>query len=711
MQVTGSLSNDKQTVEEKLLIHPETDKTNMPDHEIPVTKIETEINTPEQSKTEDTYTAAASDLLTKEEHLQYETEDPDLEFDLDLEDLETEDAAQYEVPEIESEAAFFAGYRFIGISGSERAFEYEHEGHYPSFGGDWVSFKYPHKYHFDLDVKNNKDYLSDFRYGYKTLVNFRLFNSTFYHNLDNIQLIDLNPSTLSPNIIINDRNRDYGLRTGINDLYLILKKADHPIHLYVKGFHVFKEGEQQQRTLLGSGFFNDLDRTTQRRNIDTETMTYTAGVNSHLGHVEADYSHSEKRFNVSTDEVLFDTYVSGSASRPPGIFPHNQLSELKSSSDKIKMHTNYSGRLAASMTLSRKHRENRASGANDDILLGEGAVRWTPLTRLSFFLKYSHRDLDADNPGTSSITDSSGVTTTYAGPVKPSVSSITDTVSLTGRYRPERGILLKAKYVYKNIDRNNIELWNLQDSTQKNTLILSADARVIKGLKINTSYTQRTIEKPSYNSEPAYSNNGTASISWLPSAKINLFATYSASRDRRDDLIFKETPLATDRDVERDNVLGSGTFQLRHNMSLTTSYAYMRYKIIQDIVYENLGGTELADFDVPMTENAHVVSATVHYMPKPELTLEAGINHTRVSGKFKPDSPDLVSPVSVTTFSELKVRETAYILNGTYSCFSSFTCALDMSYRVFNDVLDNIHDSEQDGDGYYVLVTLSKKWR
>ena len=372
---------DKHGGEDKLLPIPEPAKNNLSDSEKPDNSMETKAITAEQSKMV-TSSATSSDdfLMTEEPQL---TESEDLDFDLDMEDLDIEDDMEYSFVEIKPEASLYAGYRFIDISGSKRAFEYEYDGNFPAFGGDLISLTYPHKYHFDLEVKNDKDYLSDFRYAYKSTVNFRLFNSTFYHNLDNIQLVDLDPLTLSPDITINDGNKDYGLRTGINDLYLKLKKPDHPTHLYVKGFHVFKDGKQQQRSLLGSGYFNDMDLTTQSRDIDNETMTYTAGINSHLGHLEADYSHTEKRFNVSSDEILIDTYVSGSATRPSGVFPHNQLSELKSSSDKIRLHTNYSGRISASLTLSRKHRENRTSKANDDILIGEGAVRWTPLSRLS----------------------------------------------------------------------------------------------------------------------------------------------------------------------------------------------------------------------------------------------------------------------------------------------------------------------------------------
>jgi hypothetical protein len=90
------------------------------------------------------------------------------------------------------------------------------------------------------------------------------------------------------------------------------------------------------------------------------------------------------------------------------------------------------------------------------VTVGTGSVKWSPLTSLSFALCYTHRDLDNDSPSTVPVTNldsSSDWSQTYA--VKDPVSSKTDTLALTGRYKPIKGLTFRAKYLFQNIDRSH----------------------------------------------------------------------------------------------------------------------------------------------------------------------------------------------------------------------------------------------------------------
>jgi hypothetical protein len=75
-----------------------------------------------------------------------------------------------------------------------------------------------------------------------------------------------------------------------------------------------------------------------------------------------------------------------------------------------------------------------------------------------------------------------------------------------------------------------------------------------------------------------------------------------------------------------------------------------------------------------------------------------------------PGSPDLLLPVDVASFSRTELRETTYHFSGNYALGKDFSGRLDYKYKDFEDVLDNIHDGEEDGDGHILLLTLSKKW-
>lgn len=702
----ASPSLDMPEIEEKTSSDIEPEKADLLDQEKPVDQVETEI------QREYTYTENDYDVLETDEFQLAEAADMSLDMDgLDIEG----DAEEYKFPEIAPEAALFAGYRVIEHGGSARALEYEYLENHPVFGGDWRSFKYPHMMHFDLDFKNNKDYEADLRYGFKSMVNFRWFNSTLFHNLDNIELIELDPSN---GTAIDNRNvgEEFGVKAAFNKVDLRLKPFDYPFHVYFKGFQRRRSGEQQQRSLLGSGYHNDVDRITQDRNIDWRTRDITVGSNIHLGVIETDISHREKRFDVDGDEQLIDTYTSAGfgppcAERCAGIYPHNLTPQLSSTSNKIKIHTSLTGKLVASASLTKKDGMNRDSGASTDILHGTGALTYRPLTNLSFFAKYSHRELDRINPSEVSITAlDTGIKKTYTN-LKPSISSTTDTASITGKYKPIPKVTLRAKYYYRQKERGNAELWLLADEvSRKNEFTFYAGTRLIKNAEIKADYTHGWASDPLYNVEPNRSDRGSISLSWIPTYRMNFLVSYRKAQEDRSGLGYFDTEEPESRETMSDNAFVSGTFQIVDNLSLTTSYAYMRYKIIQDIENHDAGGAVFTDFDVPMEERAHLYSASLNYVPVEYVRLLAEINHTESDSEFRPNHENLDQPVSLALFSEQKIRETDYRVSGDFDCISDGSCSLEFQYSNFDDVIDNIHDDNDDGNAYIVYLKFNKRW-
>jgi hypothetical protein len=212
MYSAASPSVDTPDIEEQSSSDVESEKSVIPANVEPVNQSETEMYSADHENREDMYAQNDYEAVETEE-FQF-AEAADMSLDLDGLDIEGE-AEEYKFPEIAPEAALFAGYRFIEHGGSARALEYEYLENHPVFGGDWRSFKHPNMMHFDLDFKNNKDYAADLRYSFKSLVNFRWFNSTLFHNLDNIELIDLDPSGGS---IVDNRNvgKDFGVKVAFN---------------------------------------------------------------------------------------------------------------------------------------------------------------------------------------------------------------------------------------------------------------------------------------------------------------------------------------------------------------------------------------------------------------------------------------------------------------------------------------------------------------
>jgi predicted porin len=629
----------------------------------------------------------------------------------------SDNESAYTFSEIKPETAITAGYRFVDLSGSERAAEYEYLHNSLVLNGHARLFSYPHRFHFDLDFKNTKDYFGDLWYSYKENIFVRIINRTVFHNLDTITLIDLDPATGSPGVDVRDAGEDYDTKTGITDGFLKLKAPNFPLHFYVNTRLIQKDGTMQQRSFGGSGWFNPPQfRISQKRDVDWETRKITVGANSHLGPIEVDFSHGEKRLDVGHDSVFFDNYGQAGFGPPPGMrpsgeWPHNLVPELKSSSNTLKLHTSYTGRLVASATLSTIDRENRFSNAEADVFIGAGNVTWVPSKKLAFFVRYRHKDLDIDNPGSITITDRTNPLNTYGDPdVRPSISSRTNTVSVTGRYRPVKKLTFRAKYTYDDVQRSKAHEWHLPDSTEKNSASLSADVRVKKGLKLKAVYTYKNIDDPAYNTDPDDANEGKLSVTWIPFPRINTLVSYSIAKEERDHLHFTDFDGADDRDVKRERLLGSVTVLALDDLSCTASYAYIHNKTEQDIVYDDNAGNPQVDPSVPYKDTAHSYAFDISYIPRDHISLNAGVSHTRGRGNFNVADLNLTQPVSVDSFSRLKIRETAVSASGEYQFKRGFATGVHYRYSDYNDVLDNPHDDTEDGTAHIVVLTVSKKW-
>jgi hypothetical protein len=334
-----------------------------------------------------------------------------------------------------------------------------------------------------------------------------------------------------------------------------------------------------------------------------------------------------------------------------------------------------------------------------------------PRTDLAFFAKYRRKEIDVHNPDAVIIFDPTDLTNSYGDTsVRNSVSSTTDTFSGTVRYRPISGVSLRAGYTFEDVNRDHAEEWHLEDTTKRNIITLSGDVRVVKGLKVRAKYTHQEIDDPAYNVVPNRSDQGEFSISWIPLSKINTFFSYDIIKEERNDLHFVDTDVPEDRDVSKNRFLGSLTYLMLDNLSVTTSYLSWRNKIRQDIEYHDAVGTPMADFGVPYEDKADSYSFDVHYTPVDHLYLDAGVTRTLSRGDFQPRSQDLLEPVSVSLFSKLKIEETVYSLYGEYELKEGLLLGMDFQYTDLNDRIDNPNDDVEDGILRILMLRLSKKW-
>jgi len=332
------------------------------------------------------------------------------------------------------------------------------------------------------------------------------------------------------------------------------------------------------------------------------------------------------------------------------------------------------------------------------------------MNSLAFALRYTHRDLDNENPATIQIENLSNSATILSYSIKQPVSSNTDTLSLTGRYKPKKGLTFRAKYDYQKIDRTAAGVWNLPDSTSKNGITLSADTRLHSTVLLNLKYTYKNVSDPAYNTEPEDSNAGRLALTWLPHPAVNLIFSYDLDRQERSNLIFAGTIEPWYREVDLDNARILGTFQVSPKLTMTGTYTYMQYKVTQDLLYENLGGDPLVDEDVPMEQNAHIFTLGAYYHLSDAIYLLGEVTYTRSEGEFSPSAANLLEPVSIASFSRMEQSYLIFHLGGQYNFNNDLTLDLDYRYGDLDDKIDNIYDDIEDGEAHIVILSATKKW-
>jgi hypothetical protein len=638
-------------------------------------------------------------------------------IDLELEALlgEDEDVSLYEFPQIDPEYSAWFAQRHVNASGSNTVSSFEYLESSIILGAEMRAFNYPGRFYLMLEGKNENDHFADFRYAYRDYVFLRLVDRSVYHNIENISLRYLDdPATTPPGV--SDSGEEYGVRSWMNDMFIRFKAPEFPAHAFLNVWHVQRDGTEQQRALLGSGWYNNLQRSTMKRDVEWDTLRYTVGVNSHLGPTEVEFLFRQKTFSAGDNAVLYYDF-DGSAFRTPGSYQHNRIPEFEGTSETLKLHSSYTGKLVATATVTVESRENVTSRAKADYLLGSGALTWMPVTSLTVYLKYKHQESEKENPTTIAIADANNPANSYTFSVTQPVEESTDLVSIGGRYRPSRWLTTRATYCVENIKRDNAARvnydgndWGITDRTRKNTVKLSADARPSRNLDLRAQYIFRDIGDPAYNIDPDTSNGAVLSATWTPAAGASTLLSYDMTKEEREKLTYSSTVDAADREVLKQRLLGSGTLLLGKSITLNLSYAYMFHEIKQDLAYHAMDGSHINAPDTLYDDKAHIVSFGVGFEPTERLSLNSTISYTKSEGEFTTGNQDLLQPVSVASLVDFEIDKTDFRLDADYELAPEFFVDLEYNFVHLDDVLGNPDDDIEGGEVHTVMVGFSREW-
>jgi len=583
-------------------------------------------------------------------------------------------------------------YTGVSLDRSPRAGEYEY---LESSGGGNIHVEMtplPSRFSLEGHALNEKDYYGDMNYAYRDVVLFNFLARGVYHNLDHYSFGTDDPATTSPSFI--DRNPDdqYAIENALRKGYVRFKTPDFPFHVYADATRVDRSGTMQQRFM--QGYTGGLNRVSQTRNIDWSATEVHAGVNSHLGPVEIDYNHGEKKFTAKGDKLLYDSYDLMTV-------PHNLAPDLTSSSDTLKLHTSLTGRIVASGTYSDGQKKNEDSDAKANYRNAAGDVTLIPVAGLALVLKYRHYDLDLNNPDT--VMASSA---TYT--VRDSLSSKRDVVAGIIRYRLTARLTVKGEYALDTVLRDTMsgaasDYWAVADRTKKFTAKVGLTYRMLNSLALRADYTAMNVENPAYADDPDQSRSAKATLSWTPVRRLIVLVSYGGVREKREDL---SDPLAGGvRKTDRDQGLGSVTVLIGKRSSVTASAMFYQNKSKETLTYSDASGSLLLENSVPYSDKAQVysLSATQSLADGITLTAEASKSYSR--GMFRNDG-SVPYTSGIDGFSDLRVVENTYAAGLETQHSKSISSELRYQLQHYDDKIDNT----QDGRVSIVMATVAAKW-
>ena len=614
-----------------------------------------------------------------------------------------------DVPRHEIEGAFFFGYRWLDREDSERAGEYENPDSSAYGKLDIATYPLPHRFHLNVESRGRDNLYGDVGYAYQDLVLFRDVFTDIYHNLDHY---DYQYGGEPPTVKYNDRNTAarYHISSSDNFLTLRLKVPDFPFHTYLKQRHIEKNGAVQQRSLIG--YFGDITKLSQTRDIDWQSDELILGTNSHLGPVEVDYSYGYTRFDPGANNVLYDAYPL-SLARPADTYPHDVNPGIESWANTLKLHTSYTGRIVASAALGNLRRENTYSDAEAELWHGATDFKWMPSTALGLYFKYRHRNLDMENPGSVTLKGLAN-TNTYA--VRRSISSKKDILSLTANYRPIKKITLVSAYEFEHTARKDTDEWFvLPGSTDSNNIRLAAYGRPRNNLKLTFAYQYTNLNNPSINTEPDSSNRLQFSTTYLPCPWITVLVDYNRISSERDHVRYRNVnPDALvdggSREDRDDSILGSLSFLVSPKVTLTTSLAYQRNRAEQGLAYGKFlgaaGDLPYLDPGVDYRDEANFYSLGIQYLPTDDIILSADVSRTDTEGDFLPRIAIAGTPASVASFSTIRVTETILALEMIRKIRKNWEVGLRFYTNDYNDKIDN----RLDGRLYTSIISLKRQF-
>lgn len=461
------------------------------------------------------------------------------------------------------------------------------------------------KKHLYLDANyiNDRDYMAEAHVDLNGRFKINLASERLWHNLDHIPYDPLLPgarqdasyryflppsTTLvnTPRVIFSDQNADdtYGLRIEIDKAEVVAKLGNYPAHLRLKYWRLQKEGKKQLRFVEeghdsngGATSCNVCHVQSKTRSIDRLTEEFSGAVDAHIGFFDVAVEQLLRTFRVK-DPIPVDTFLGHSYGPTTATdFQHSEDPESQLLQSTVTLRTALSGGIIADGAYTYGKRENNSDLAGQPLGVdgvsaesvyqkAAGNLSYTPLSALTFNLRYRMLDLDSKNSDTITAAYYRAATTTapifpalgppIEFPVRENMDLNRYEYAASAAWRPVQQLTVKGDYQRETIVRGNTDgairhsgstapvdrlgsidpVWELPEEENIDQYRLSLTLRPLKtsALRINTWYRYMTSDDPAYGTSFDDKHEAFLGVNYSNKSRWGLTATARALLEKNE---------------------------------------------------------------------------------------------------------------------------------------------------------------------------------
>jgi hypothetical protein len=669
-----------------------------------------------------------------------------VEADIDARDLpETVQDAPEAMVEPQRHASVYSGYRFVtpdGPTAAASTYGRLTSGMMGGFSAGTLGSDL--KLAVDGSFLQVDDYHTELTFDYGGIARVHAESQALWHNLLREHI---SPGTLTLQPL--DRDVTYGTRTAITQADTRIKLGNNPFHLNLGYWELSRDGVEQLR-------FSDHYRTTSgvnsvitdKERVNNITREGSVGLDAHLGMFDLSYGFRIRDFSNLAADPRYTFANDGGGALSTGNQAHNVIPDSRVTSHTIKLFSDLSGGLVGSATYNLTQREN--TGGHGEAVPSErpsdiihsvaGDLSYTPSKRHSFAIKYRHREIDSTSPASlyypysinPPATPGNPIPGVYTGAVgqllvRPSTSSVRDTLTLSSTFRPAPKVIYRLEYNAELESRNNVRDAQTpagspaavhSDSRQTHTGTATFYWKPVTGVKLNASYSYATCDNPSYGASFSDRHTGKLLLTYTASGKWGVSGSVLARHEsgERNASTVAPAPVASYAQP-RESRTGSGNvsvwFSPLDRLTVTSHYSYLEADINQSILFSSIIADSAPLVVSNYSSSAHIYGLDIVYAVGEPLDVSLAFQQVRSKARFDvPDRTFVLAGVAgtfstsgITGLSKLDSTETGASARADWRINALLGCSLDYNFRKYDS-----GQSQYDGSVHSTIMTFKARW-